>query len=266
MTDCGIWRCAGAVAGSRVDMLNNQFSEDISDSEVVGFFHHVVMYSGSTGRVSDNLFDGCGHGQCVTVINRSVVEVSDNEFRIYEDQNTRFVIVGSDGTGGQDPYGREVEVTVIDNVIMGIGGNPEDNPENPDAYAIKLGGLLIENLGRMEAHGNTIVNANMGISVLNGGILYGGQDNRIDQVRAAVAAYDFIGLGESSATLKSNDFTNYVIAMDTGNLDSNSDLTCNWWGSVNGPHNPEGIQPAVYAPWATEPVAGSSITGCSGGL
>lgn len=267
MTDCGISGCARAFLGSQVDMLDNYFSDDISDAEVNGFFHHIVIYSGATGRVSGNLFDGCGHGQCIAGINRAVLEVSDNEFRIYEEQKTRFVIVGSDGTGGQDPHGREVDITVTDNVIIGIGGNYENDPGNPDAYAIKLGGLLIENLGRMEAHRNTIVNANMGISVLSGGVLTG-QDNRIRNVRTAVAAYDLSGLGQSLATLRSNDFTGYAASILNDTFDPGSDLTCNWWGTAAGPQNFEGGQSSVSisTPWATESVAGSSVASCTGGI
>lgn len=266
MTDCGIWRCAGAVIDSQVDMLDNRFGDDVSDSEVNGFLHHIVIYSGATGRVSDNLFDGCGHGQCVGGINKSILEVSDNEFRIYEDHKTRFVIVGSDGFGGTDPEGREVDITVTDNLITGIGGNYKNDPGNPDAYAIKLGGLLIENLGRMEAHRNTIVNANMGISVLNGGVLSAGQDNIIQEVRTAVAAYDFIGLGESLANLQNNDFTDYFTSILNDTFDPDSDLTCNWWGTTAGPQNMQGAQSStsITTPWATEPVAGSSVTSCTG--
>lgn len=265
LSDCGLSACTRAFLGSSVDIKTNVFSDDISDSEVNGFFHHIVIYSGATGRVSDNLFDGCGHGQCVGAINGAVLDVSKNEFRIYENQKTRFVIVGSDGTGGNDPHGREVDITVTDNVITGIGGNSSIDPGNPDAYAIKLGGLLIENLGKMTAHRNTIKNANMGISVLSGGFLIAGQDNKIENVRAAVAAYDLHGLGASYANLRSNDFTGYAVAVLNDSFDPSSNLTCNWWATPAGPLNSQGALSSVslYTPWATQPVAGSAITSCS---
>lgn len=268
MTDCGTSGCTRAFLGSEVDMLDNYLSDDISDAEVNGFFHHIVIYAGATGRVNGNLFDGCGHGQCIAGIDRAVLEVSENEFRIYEDHKTRFVIVGSDGTGGNDPQGREVDITVTDNVITGIGGNYGNDPGNPDAYAIKLGGLLIESYGRMEAHRNTIVNANMGISVLSGGVLTDGKDNKIQHVRAAVAGYDLWGLGQSFVSLQSNDFTGYATSILNDSFDPNSDLTCNWWGTAAGPQNMQGAQSSgpISTPWATGSVAGSSVTSCTGGI
>lgn len=266
MTDCGVLGCARAIVDSQVDMLDNRFSDDIAN--VNGFNHHIVMYWISTGRVSGNLFDGCGHGQCIGGINQTVLEISDNEFRIYEEHHTRFVIVGSDGTLGSNPFGKEVDLLVADNVITGIGGNYENDPNNPDAYAIKLGGILIENLGRMEAYGNTVENANRGISVLSGGILTAGQDNIIRNVHTAVASFDLSGLGQSLANLQNNDFTGYITSILNDTFDPGSDLTCNWWGTATGPQNFGGGQSSVSitTPWATEPVAGSSVTSCTGGI
>lgn len=259
MSSCGTNGCVRMITSGKVDLLDNTFSDDTPSSEVDGFFHHVVLYSQSEGLVSGNLFDGCGHGQCIAGIDGSTLEVSDNEFNIYEEHETRFVIVGSDGTGGQDPYGREVDLLVTNNLISGTGGRYESDPNNPDAYAIKLGGLLIENLGRMEAYGNTIENANMGISVLSGGILVHGSDNDIKHVRTAIAAYDLAGLGDSFARLRSNDFSGYTVSVLNDAFSPGSDMSCNWWGTAVGPQNAEGGRSSVslYTPWASSPVAGT---------
>jgi N-acetylneuraminic acid mutarotase len=63
----------------------------------------------------------------------------------------------------------------------------------------------------------------------------------------------------STVRVHRNDFTNYArafqfVAQSTGSL-----ATCNWWGSAAGPHDPNADE-FVYAPFATEPIAGTTVS------
>ena len=272
---CGVFGCVRMFGGSAVEVIGNTLAQ--SRTDVDGFFHHVVLYaSDATGSVRGNLFDGCGHGQCFLAISRAVVEVVDNEFRAYDEHRTRFAVALSDGTGGEAPdyASRAPDVTIADNVITGIGGNADADPGNPDAYALVFGGILVENAAVARVFRNHIENAETGILVSNfahffldppppgndGGNLIAGSDNTITRVRQGVGIF-----GSSVANLRSSDFTDYQWAIGEEANDEPSDLTCNWWGSKLGPVGvAPHVDPAWYTPWATEPVAGQSVTTCDG--
>jgi len=83
-----------------------------------------------------------------------------------------------------------------------------------------------------------------------------------------------IGLPPATPVVRFNDITGNAFAGVRVSPDQSLsiDATCNWWGSASGP---SGIGPGSgdaavgavnFAPWATEPVAGTSHTACSGGV
>ena len=89
-----------------------------------------------------------------------------------------------------------------------------------------------------------------------------GLDNVIDNVAVGIVV-----LGDVALSLHSSDVTNARDDFGGDPLDPLEEgLTCNWWGSAAGPQNPgAGFAAAVYTPWATAPVAGTSNEICSGG-
>ena len=267
---CGWYGCVRIFA-SQVDAVGNRLTE--SRTDVDGFYHNLVIYSAeSTGTVSGNDFDGCGLGQCVLSIRNSDLTVDGNTFTIYPDQGTRFAIAVSDGFGGTlaDVSQFAASITATDNVIRAAPGSTVGDRNDQWSYALKFGAMLVENGGTLRAYRNTVENADAGIvlaesnpngvSGSDGGTLEG-SDNAISLVRMGLAVW-----GSSQADFRSNDITDYVVAIAEGGRDEPSDLTCNWWGSASGPSAVQSwTDPTLYTPWATSPVAGSSTTVCSGG-
>lgn len=275
-SDCGDWRCLGAIIDTDVDAVGNTFGETRTD--LPPFLHSIIIYAtDATGTFADNEIDGCGRGQCVTVINRADVDILRNDITAYADHGTRIVVVGSDGTVGQVPdfASRAPDLTIEDNVITGVGGSADINPGDPGAYAIEIAGILIENAAVARASRNRIENAATGIQLFNGdlildgpdpgndgGILESGSDNVITMVHRGIGVF-----GSSVANLNSSDVTDYVESIVEGDNDEPSDLTCNWWGTVAGPQNAAVSNPLVdFTPWATSSMAGTSTTSCSGGI
>ena len=256
ISGCGPRGCL-RVFGGNVDFINNQLADATTD--VDPFNHNLILFaSGATGRIEGNTIDGCGVGSCILVIGGAVVYVVANDITIYEAHGTRFGIDGFGGIDPNDPASTPPTLFIEDNTIVGVGGTSETDPNNPSAYAIKESGIKIEN-GTATVFRNSVSNANSGFLAVNGGTFTDGSDNVLDQVLTGVASFN-----QSAATVHSSDFTNYRIALE-GEFGAGS-LTCNWWGSVLGPVNTQGVNQNAFTPWATEPVAGTSATECSGGL
>ncbi|MDH5805751.1 MAG: right-handed parallel beta-helix repeat-containing protein [Gemmatimonadota bacterium] len=267
---CGIYSCIRVFA-SDVDVTNNRLTE--SRTDVNGFFHNLVIYgSDATGTVSNNEFDGCGHGQCVAAISRADIAVVNNTFTIYPDHDTRFAVAAADGYGGTEPdYSQYASnIFALGNTIQAAPGSVVADRNDPNSYALIHAGMLAENAGTITAIDNDISNAHTGIMVAgwnqsvsgsDGGVV-NGSGNSIDLVHDGILIW-----GSSQVDFRSNDFTDYVFPISEGNRDEPSDLTCNWWGSVSGPAMvAPSVDPALYTPWATSPVAGTGSMSCIGGI
>lgn len=274
MSLCGNRGCIFALSGASVDITGNRFAQVPTTGD--GFFRHVILFEGDVrGSVINNHFDGCGHGQCFVATFSTVADVVGNTFVIHPDHGTRFAIavVGVPaGLSRPDFRDHASTVLVTDNIIRASPGSTVGDRNDPDAYALRHAGMLAENAGTIHAYRNTIDNANTGVIAnesagggpLPAGSIGGtliGSDNVINLVH--VGARIFNG---GVADFRSNDFTDYVHPIFEAGRDEPSDLTCNWWGAATGPANVGGpIDPNLYTPWATAPVAGTSATSCSGG-
>lgn len=266
-TGCGLFSCVRAFQ-SAVDVVDNTIEE--SRTNVNGFNHNLVLFSaGSTGTVADNEFNGCGFGQCVTVINRAVVDITRNTFTIPHAHNTRFVIAGSDGTVGAQPNfaARAPTLTITDNVIRGVGGNPT-NTTSAQNFAIRHAGILVENAAIGHVYRNTIENAWVGINGGQSSTVAGsdggnieGSDNKTNLTSTGVVLFR-----GSQAVLRRNDITNSRFGVQLNFTSEPSDLTCNYYGGVATRGNTfnSSATAATWTPWATAPVAGTSVTSCSG--
>ncbi len=244
------------VLGGNIDFINNQLAD--ATTGVDPFNHNLILFtSGATGRIEGNTIDGCGVGSCILVAGGAVVHVVSNDITIHEAHGTRFGIDGFGGFDPNDPASTPPTLFIEDNTIVGVGGTSGTDPDNPNAYAIKESGIKIEN-GTATVFRNSVSNARGGLLAVNGGTFTDGSDNVVDQVLSGLASFN-----QSSATIRSSDFTNYRVALE-GEFAAGS-LTCNWWGSILGPVNAQGVNQDVFTPWATTPVAGTSTTTCSGG-
>jgi len=255
-TNCGAFGCVRVGSDSHVDVINNDFTDATTGGDP--FSHSVINFGrpGATGRVEGNVIDGCGVGHCIDVLNGATVDVINNHITVYDEHGTTWVIIGfSDGQN------RVTTLVIKDNTIVGVGGNAATNPTTEDAYAIKGAGILLANASGT-VFGNSITNANRGFFAANGGAITDGGDNVVDLVFTGVASRASLGGTGSTVTIGSSDFTRYQISID-GDFDPGS-LTCNWWGDILGPQN-TGVDGNVYTPWATESVAGTSATTCTGG-
>jgi hypothetical protein len=150
-----------------------------------------------------------------------------------------------------------------------VGGGPlsevdfDDNLVTVDIAApagsvVNTGAVFRMNRNSITGTGVDLTNPDPGkrfpISVAiqaGNGSTVSGSDNRISGVNFA---FNAIG----SVSMNRNDITTFGTAINGGAF---ANLRCNWWGSVNGP---TGASPAsIYAPWATEPIAGRPAVVCT---
>ncbi|HUF49621.1 MAG TPA: right-handed parallel beta-helix repeat-containing protein [Longimicrobiales bacterium] len=253
---CGTVGCVRVFA-SAVHVLGNRLTQTRTD--VNPGTHHVVLATAfATVRVAHNEFHGCGTGSCLLAINGADVEVVDNRFTVFAGQGTRFGVAGSDGSAGTLGLPPPT-MLVTDNVITGVGGTPGDF----EGYAIEIAAIMAEHGAVVTAQRNTITNAQRGLQTWDNGTFVNSRDNVIDLVWWGMTIFN-----QSRVEARINDVTRAVEEIAVFDSDvSLSDLTCNWWASAGGPSNVSpGIAPALYTPWATAPVAGTSATSCTGGL
>ena len=104
---------------------------------------------------------------------------------------------------------------------------------------------------------NTIVGAVTGVSAFNDGVITAGEDNIIDQSHWGVKT-----LEDTSIKLNFNDITNSFVPILAEFI--TSDLDCNWWAIPAGPASTaDVVDPSIFTPWATAPIAGTDHSGCS---
>ena len=217
-------------------VLNNTFSGQTN-----------AAISGPIRRIEGNTFTQC-LAVCVGV-DTEPIDIIGNSFII--DLNTQAepanAVIGATADASS-------VITVRDNVITGIGGaqDPNDRTTWPIVTAVGLAHADLIEFSR-----NIITGAAVGLEVNEVHILTG-SDNVID-------AQIGISNEAASVSLHSNDIFGSQSPL-VGSYSSGS-LTCNWWGSASGPSFPPHvmIDPLVFTPWATIPVAGTTTTSCTGG-
>jgi hypothetical protein len=255
--DCGTYSCVYAVNGVDVSITGSRFSNTVV-SPVDGLERNVIFLWLSRGEISDNVIDGCGLGQCIAVSRDSDADIVGNRITAYGDQGTRNGIVVSHGF--RYPV-RPSTARVRDNVVTGIGSNPENREGHAVGCLGEWCGLItVEGGSSAELEGNTLSNGNIGIFAREGGQVTG-RDNRVSDVGRGIAILD----EGSAATLRFNDVTGASILDLEQSHGEASDLTCNWWGSAEGPDDVASAEgPSLYSPWASAPIAGAGATACAG--
>lgn len=161
--------------------------------------------------------------------------------------------------GGLDPYNLfGGSATVESNSIT----YTDESGGPPDPARLEWGaGILFGHLDRMDATGNSVRNAHVGIVFQGHGTAATatGSDNLIHNVQQGVFVWDV-----AAARFNRNDITGYRETAATA-INAAPDLPCNWWGSALGP-TVAYVPPESFTPWATAPIANGAGGRCDGGL
>lgn len=254
--------------GRRIEVRNSTIiggwrglhvQEDVPDFHAIGntfsgqtfeLASAIGFSSGASGRIEGNSLTRCD--ECVNVgggdRTRGVVEIVGNHVTIdFDDHPTNDVIVAA---------GAFVEIA--GNLVEGVGGTRE--PNDQATWPIRSHAIHVGSAGQAEIRGNTVTGAFFAYGVGPSVGTVQGLDNVADGVQTGFLSF----FTEGKVTFQSSDFTNYQVPLHIDDI-TGFDLTCNWWGSTDGPQGAVAPDPSVYTPWATAPVAGTSTTSCSGG-
>ncbi len=237
----------GPFASGKVefDVLRNTLSDHT--------FGAIQLQMGAIGRIEGNVIDGCGPTLCIVANQTTHVEILGNRVTSGETGTAISVSKWRANPGG--------DFHIVGNELIGIDGGS-------GAYAFTVGIAVHGWSGEAFAgtvSDNVVSNAEIGIRYTESNIVMQGSGNVLNNVGTG-----FVSSNIQTAIIRSSDIRDYLVPMngydDVSQINS-SDLTCNWWGAATGPQNvPAGVNPTVYTPWATAPVAGTSTTECSGGL
>ena len=136
------------------------------------------------------------------------------------------------------------------NVISGIGGTRD--PHDASTWPITYSGIDV-GMASAELVHNVIAGAYNGLGLESASGT--ATDNTIHDVASLINLYS------ANMAVNRNDFSNFTNAFRSVFSSPGSSATCNWWGSIAGPSNvPTSIAPALYTPWATAPIAGTSTS------
>lgn len=237
----------------------------VADNRVAGGNRGIDFWGVARGSIRDNLVDPCGAWSCVAVEGGEEIVVAGNTLRSHLDRRTFFAILAA----WPHDAGR---LAITDNRIEGVGApaDPADQASYPLQIAFQAGawypedqteGALPQPRGvPVEFSRNRVVNAEVGVRAFHGGVVYG-TDNRFDTLWGeALGAHDY-GVNR----IQRSDFVNYRQAFATS-AGGEMEVTCNWWGTAEGPQGewmPSGV---TFAPWATGPIANGAGGACDGGI
>lgn len=138
---------------------------------------------------------------------------------------------------------------IEENTITGSGGSRQ--PHDAGTWPIQSNAIAVD--GSATVSGNRVSGAHNGLGLGNATIA--GADNIITSVGSVLNIF------RSTVTLHRSDFTDYARALQFVHEPGTSSLACNWWGSPDGPQNVDpSIDPALYTPWATQPIANTDAS------
>jgi hypothetical protein len=235
----GKWGVLVESAGS-VEVLDNKFI-DQTPSYAAGNAN-IALHRGGPYVVRGNVVDGCALA-CISAYQTTAAEIADN---------TLETPVGRDSRVGISLLG--ANANVVGNTIRGVGA--VTNRTDANRYAFTGAAFHILLGGSATINRNFISNAYSGF--WSNDAAASGSDNIVTLVHYGVEA------SAAGLSLHRNDFTDYIIAMLVNPSTPNSPgfLSCNWWGSVDGPKTLASPNPAHYTPFAREPVANKPGVAC----
>lgn len=239
---------------------------NVSESAFAGTGQGVSM--STQGRVDNSTFSSCSIW-CVGVMGRGGVIVSGNTIAILAGPRVGSAV--QIHVGGPQP-GPQLPTLIENNEITGVASA---TPDQMASWVLERGVGVFTNAGSaagsISVVGNRISRVKSAIAVYSiNGTVVDAHDNVIDGVFTAVHG-DGNPLNPAPINaviyFRRNDVTNAIRAYGPWAGLVTLDATCSWWGSAAGPQNmlwPIGVplDPGVYTPFATEPIAGRSTVSC----
>ena len=220
---------------TNVVVVNNGFANQLNSSINGG--------GGGSLVASNNTIANCGPGWCISVFNfghTGSFTITNNTLNLdalHPVQNAINV--------------HHATADISGNLITGTGGSrsPTDSKTWPMSNAI-----LVSDSSTATVNGNRITGAYTGLSMING-TSGSGSDNVVSVVARGLSLYN-----AGNVSVSRSDFTSYETAL-TGSTVSAALARCNWWGSTDGPSNPQvGGNSRAYTPWAFAPIANSGAS------
>jgi hypothetical protein len=256
---CGTTACASA-SGSVAEIAGNNFSSRVNPSNNGGAHNTILFFSGTSGTIANNVIDGCGYGECITVFEThgQLAEIANNSITVYVGDRTRMAIIAGDGTFGNSPR-TDLGATayIHDNTVTVSGtNNPAAAPADTNSWAMMYSVIHVEGHSTARIDRNSGTNAQQGIGIRTGSHATG-TDNRFDLNRVGISLND----AGSTADIHRSDFTNTIERSFGVAPGTSGSATCNYWGSSAGPllpGNPLGT--AFWSPFSTAPIAGTTIS------
>ena len=210
----------------------------------------VVFSNGNTpasqsfGRAEDNTFSNCGSGGCIRLLTTNSVVVARNTLSAGDQPVTLGAIT-------VQTQGTLASKVIEDNTIVSraTGGAP-----TTAAGWMFAAGILAQ---QSTAGGTVIIRRNRITDAFIAVNAVADIDARDNIISGGFAALQATGPGD--VLFQRNDVTGAIRSF--GSLSAAGyRLQCNWWGTAAGPVSPPAsTSPAQYTPFATTPIAGTSI-------
>lgn len=227
----------------------------VAGNRVGGARHGIQFGQVGQGRIEGNTVDPCGSWNCIGVAGGGQdIRITKNELISHLERQTFFGILAEWPAGSGS-------LAITDNRIAGAAA-PSD-PRNPSTYELEIGIQIgawhpgktgLPQGVPAEVSRNLIQYSAVGVRAFHGGVITG-TDNRFDTIFGEVlGAHDLAING-----IQRSDILGYVypLGLSAGGI---LDVTCNWWGTADGPRNAGSLPEEAYTPWAAEPIANTSVT------
>jgi hypothetical protein len=256
------------VPGARVNVTNSYFADafipvqfiDAIEANVRGstferITNSVIRYGtvtstgapprGAFGRIEGNIMRGCGNQGCIRATTSNLVIVN-NTIEVLGTPRPFSAILVS-----RLPGFASAEPIVVENNTI-VGSALDGDPKNMFSWTMPLGIELNDGMGL-----KGVVSANQLTNIHTGFHFSSGVDARDNVVTGG--AYVLRVATPSPVNFERNNVVGLAASFDQVPT-TGASLRCNWWGSLAGPTSPNPFLPAtVYAPWAQEPIAGTSV-------
>ena len=203
---------------------------------------NAAIHDGNGGAMhaEGNTVNGCGPRWCIGVFGGGSVILLRNTINVDFSRPVATAIQVHGGT-----------YRIEGNVITGTGGSRD--VANAETWPIRSHAIAVN--ASASVSGNHVSGAHNGLAFSSATV--SGADNVVTSVGSVLHIF------LSTVSLHRSDFTDYARAIQFVFEYGSSSIACNWWGNATGPQNVDPwIDPALYTPWATEPIASRPSVTC----
>lgn len=259
-----------AVPGARVDVTNSVFSQlslgvwpvnavetNVRHSTFDRFGGGAVDYSSantattqSFGHTEDNVFTNCGSSGCIRVLSAGAVTVAHNRLEALDQPVSSLQNAGAITVMPTTSVSNASPTIVEDNVLI--------SHRTASLATIPEGWIFQNGISVIDGNATTHVVRRNSITDAHTALLINASVEARDNVISG-GVYGFRQIAPRTVVVQRNDFTSLVSSFQVPA--SGGSYQCNWWGSASGPRTPPGnVATSTYAPWATQPIAGTSVS------